>query len=97
MVTGQLTAAHRRMALQTLESQGLIPTELEDGGAAAAKTSFLAGRDGMPRIKGAELTEMTRQLATMITSDVTLIDALTVIHDQADRDEADVVGSCATW
>jgi general secretion pathway protein F len=87
LVTGELAAAHRRMALQTLEAQGLVPTELEEAGAVKASgIDRLLGGDRMPRIRAGELTELTRQLATMISSDVTLIDALTVIHDQAEQD-----------
>lgn len=87
---GVLVAPHRRMALQSLESKGLIPTELEEIGAEAAQ-SWLdrltsLGKPGQPKIKGPDLTEMTRQLATMINSDVTLIEALGVIRDQAEQD-----------
>jgi len=95
VVSGVLTAPHRRVALQSLESQGLIPTDLEEVGGRKARGSFFerlfAGRKG--RVKGADLTEMTRQLATMINSDVTLIEALGVIYEQAEQESVrEVVG-----
>lgn len=90
MVTGKLAALHRRSALQNLESQGLVPTDLEEVGARKLHASFMerllaGGRDHTPRLKVAQLTEMTRQLATMLNSDVTLIESLGVIYDQAEQ------------
>jgi len=91
IVAGSLTAPHRRMALQSLEAKGLTPTDLEEFAAGGAKGSFLdrllsVGKERVPRLKDAELTEMTRQLSTMINSDVILIDALGVIYDQAEQE-----------
>jgi len=95
VVDGKLSATHRRLALQSLESQGLVATDLQEASAAAAGGSFFdrlfGGAEAMPRIKGTELTELTRQLATMISSDVTLIDALTVIYEQAEQESTRTV------
>ncbi|MCX8036848.1 MAG: type II secretion system F family protein [Candidatus Sumerlaeia bacterium] len=90
-VTGTLVAPHRRMALQSLASKGLTATDLSEVDQARAGGSLLErllalGRDKAPRVKGTEVTEMTRQLATMINSDVTLIDALSVIYEQAESE-----------
>jgi len=96
VVTGVLAAPHRRIALQSLESKGLTPTDLREVEAAKSGGSFwerllASGGERTPRIKGAELTEMTRQLATMINSDVTLVDALTVVYDQAEQESVRAV------
>jgi len=96
MVTGTLVAPHRRVALQSLESKGLIPTDISEMIAAGTSQSFLErllakGSTRAPRIKGVELTELTRQMATMINSDVTLIDALGVIYDQAEQESIKAV------
>jgi len=95
-VTGTLMAPHRRVALQSLEAKGLTATELEEVAERALQRSFLErllarGTERVARMKGPELTEMTRQLATMINSDVTLVDALGVIHDQAEQESARAV------
>jgi len=89
-VSGVLAAPHRRIALQSLESKGLTPTDLREVAAGQARGSFLdrllaRGGEHVVRLKGPELTEMTRQLATMINSDVTLVDALSVVYDQAEQ------------
>jgi general secretion pathway protein F len=91
VVAGVLVAPHRRIALQSLEAKGLTPTDLHEVEAAQTGGSFLerllaSGRGRTPRLKGPELTEMTRQLATMINSDVTLVDALSVIYEQAEQE-----------
>jgi len=96
VTTGSLIAPHRRVALQSLEAKGLTATDLQEVGVVAPGASFferlLAGRtERVPRLKGAELTEMTRQLATMINSDVILIDALGVIYEQAEQESVRVV------
>lgn len=95
VITGTLAAPHRRVALQSIESKGLTPTDLEEVGQPTGRRSvfgrILGGQERLPRLKSAELTETTRQLATMLNSDVTLIEALGVIYDQAEQESVRAV------
>jgi len=91
LVDGTLVAPHRRMALQSLSAKGLVPTDLTETVPARAGGAFWArilsvGRNKVPRLKSTEVTELTRQLATMISSDVTLVDALGVIYEQSEQE-----------
>jgi len=74
---------------EQLSEQGLKIMELrEKKGALSADITFFQ------RIKAAELTVMTRQLATMITSGMTLLRAFYVLEDQLENKKLrDTVGA----
>jgi type IV pilus assembly protein PilC len=86
---GELKAASEELARELLAGQGLKPMELR-----AKKGALQADLNFFQRIKAAELTVMTRQLATMITSGMTLLRAFYVLEDQLENKKlAEVIGS----
>jgi len=73
---GQVKGTSKDAVTEELKAQGLKVMEL------AEKKSVLQADLSFGRIKPAELTIMTRQLATMITSGMTLLRAFYVLEDQ---------------
>jgi type IV pilus assembly protein PilC len=85
---GQVSGANKDAVTQELKSQGLKVMELTE------KQSFLKSDLSFGRVKAAELTVMTRQLATMITSGMTLLRAFYVLEDQLENKKLkDTVGA----
>jgi type IV pilus assembly protein PilC len=76
---GQVSGANKDAVTQELKAQGLKVMELTE------KQSFLKSDLSFGRVKAAELTVMTRQLATMITSGMTLLRAFYVLEDQLEN------------
>ena len=73
---GQVKGTSKDAVTEELKAQGLKVMEL------AEKKSVLQADLSFGRIKPAELTIMTRQLATMISSGMTLLRAFYVLEDQ---------------
>jgi type IV pilus assembly protein PilC len=76
---GQVSGASKDAVTQELKAQGLKVMELSE------KQSLLKSDLSFGRVKAAELTVMTRQLATMITSGMTLLRAFYVLEDQLEN------------
>src|SRR4051794_8208908 len=77
---GELKAASAAAAKAPLQEQGLKAMELRE------KKGALSGDITLfQRIKPAELTVMTRQLSTMISSGMTLLRAFYVLEDQLEN------------
>jgi type IV pilus assembly protein PilC len=76
---GQVKGASKDAVTQELRSQGLKVMEISE------KKSALQADLSFGRVKAAELTVMTRQLATMITSGMTLLRAFYVLEDQLEN------------
>ena len=76
---GQLKGASKDAVTEELRAQGLKVMELSE------KKSALQADISFGRVKAAELTVMTRQLATMITSGMTLLRAFYVLEDQLEN------------
>ncbi|HEY6886650.1 MAG TPA: type II secretion system F family protein [Solirubrobacter sp.] len=76
---GQVKGATKDAVTEELRSQGLKVMELSE------KKSALQADLSFGRVKAAELTVMTRQLATMITSGMTLLRAFYVLEDQLEN------------
>jgi type IV pilus assembly protein PilC len=76
---GQVKGTSKDAVTEELKAQGLKVMEL------AEKKSVLQADLSFGRIKPAELTVMTRQLATMITSGMTLLRAFYVLEDQLEN------------
>jgi type IV pilus assembly protein PilC len=86
---GELKAASRDAVTEQLQAQGLKVMELRE-----KKGALQADITLFKRVKAAELTVMTRQLATMITSGMTLLRAFYVLEDQIQNPMLrDTVGS----
>jgi type IV pilus assembly protein PilC len=86
--TGQVTGPSKDAVTETLRAQGLKVMQLNE------KKSVLQADLSFGRIKPTELTVMTRQLGTMITSGMTLLRAFYVLEDQLENKKLkEVVGS----
>src|SRR5918911_5639377 len=77
---GELDAESKQAVTQQLRSKGLIVLDIEEQKTGADIGDFL-GR--FKRVKAQELTIATRQLATMISSGMSLLRALYVLEEQA--------------
>ena len=86
---GELKGASKDAVTAQLQAQGLKIMEL-----AEKKSAFNADITLFQRVKATELTVMTRQLATMITSGMTLLRAFYVLEDQIENKKLkDTVGA----
>jgi type IV pilus assembly protein PilC len=77
---GELKASSKDAVKEQLQAQGLKAMEI-----AEKKSALKADITLLQRIKASELTVMTRQLATMITSGMTLLRAFYVLEDQLEN------------
>lgn len=77
--TGEVDAESKQAVGDQLKAKGLIVLDIEDK--AGSKEIRLPGSN---KVKAADLTVMTRQLATMITSGMTILRALYVLEAQTD-------------
>jgi type IV pilus assembly protein PilC len=85
---GQLKSTSKEDAAQQLRALGLKPMELKEKASGLNMEITL-----FQRIKAQELTVMTRQLATMISSGMTLLRAFYVLEEQIENKKlAEVVG-----
>lgn len=97
---GIIDADSPRAARAKLRGQGLFPTELREEARHKAtrtkKASTMLRSDVdvkkiFGRVKTIDLAVMTRQLATLLTSGIPMIEALTALVDQVDNDQLKVV------
>src|SRR5262249_54338385 len=77
---GEIAGASKAAVTELLRGQGLKVVSL-----AEKKNVFNADLTLLKRVKAAELTVMTRQLATMISSGMTLLRAFYVLEDQIEN------------
>ena len=78
---GVIDADSARHARSLLRERALVPLEVTPVGAAAAGTVALPGG----RLRSADLTLATRQLASLLAARLTLEQALGAVIEQADR------------
>jgi type IV pilus assembly protein PilC len=78
--TGQIAGASKEAVSEQLRTQGLKVIQL-----AEKKSGLNMELTLVKRVKAAELTIMTRQLATMISSGMTLLRAFYVLEDQIEN------------
>jgi type IV pilus assembly protein PilC len=85
-VEGTIQAQTRNEAVEVLRKQELIVLRVDEGG--KAKVTKLAAKSGFfrpgPRAKKSELVIFTRQLSTMISAGISLMEAIEVLADQAE-------------
>jgi type IV pilus assembly protein PilC len=80
---GEIDAESKQAVADQLKARNLIVTDISaKGGGLNANISF-----GPKRVKANELVIMTRQLATMISSGVTLLRTLYVLEDQTESEK----------
>ena len=80
---GEVDAETKQAVASQLRARGLIVTDIEEQQAANAG-DLLAGFKG---VKAAELTIATRQLATMISSGMSLLRTLYVLEEQTENEK----------
>jgi type IV pilus assembly protein PilC len=78
--TGEVDADNKQVVSDQLKARGLIVLDIS-----AKHASKEISLDFMKRIKPAELTIMTRQLATMISSGMTILRSLYVLEAQTEN------------
>ena len=81
---GELEGDDKQAVAAQLRSRGLIVLDIEEQ-KSAADVGDIIGR--FKRVKAAELTVMTRQLSTMVSSGMSLLRALYVLEEQAKSDK----------
>jgi type IV pilus assembly protein PilC len=74
---GEITGASKQAVTDELRARGLVVMDL-----AEKKTGLNADIAAFQRVKAAELTVMTRQLATMVSSGMTLLRCFYVLEEQ---------------
>jgi type IV pilus assembly protein PilC len=74
---GEITGASKQAVTDELRTRGLVVMDL-----AEKKTGLNADITAFQRVKAAELTVMTRQLATMVSSGMTLLRCFYVLEEQ---------------
>lgn len=81
---GTIEGDNARQVRQRLKEQGMIPVEVMEAKAKAAKSS--GGSVGFKRgIKTAELALITRQLSTLVQSGMPLEECLKAVSEQAEK------------
>lgn len=83
VVRGTTEAQSQAMVARMLREQGLIPTSIEAGGAAAKGSRKLLGKGG--KVKLDDLVIFTRQFSTMIRAGLPLIEVLNILAEQAEK------------
>jgi len=79
-VTGAIEAGSEAAVLESLRSRGLTALEVKSN----AKSVMNADLQFFQRIKAAELSVMTRQMATMVSSGLSLLQTLHVLEEQTE-------------
>jgi type IV pilus assembly protein PilC len=89
-ITGTITANDRAEAVNQLRGRELVILKVEEGGrAAAAMKKVSSGKGGglfavRPRASKSEIVIFTRQLSTMISAGISLLEAIEVLAEQAE-------------
>lgn len=87
LVTGRTEAPTQAMVVKILKDQGLTPTSIDTGTAAAARGKSKARKQKLKRGKAKieDLVLISRQLATMIRAGLPLIEVLNILGEQVER------------
>jgi general secretion pathway protein F len=87
---GVIEADSQKTARQKLKKQGLMVSDMKEKSATKPNTSnqvpFFGGR-----VSGREIAMMIRQLASLVKSNIPLVEALSAMVDQADNERLKVV------
>ena len=87
-VNGVVDAENERGARTKLRRQGVFPMSIAAEGSAKIKTGFNANVDVgkyLKRINTKDVAGMTRQLSTLVSANIPLVDALAALVDQVDN------------
>ena len=81
---GELEAADKQAITEQLRERGLIPLDIVENKTAVAEADLL---ERFKKIKARDITIMTRQLATMVASGMSLLRCFYVLEDQTENDK----------
>ncbi len=88
-LSGVLDADSRQDMLQKLKDKGLMPTSVNDSGAArkagGSGKAVVAGQVKAKRVKGEEMVLFTRSLATMVNSGLPLLQGIDIMVEQTEN------------
>jgi len=88
-LSGVLDADSRQDMLQILRDKGLIPTSVNDTGAArgagGSGKAVVAGQVKAKKVKGEEMVLFTRSLATMVNSGLPLLQGIDIMVEQTEN------------
>ncbi len=87
-VSGTVDGEHERAARQKLRRMGVFPTTLDVEGESKQKVGLgmqVNVSKYLQRVKPAEVALMTRQLSTLLASNIQLVDALNALLDQIEN------------
>lgn len=88
--SGIIDAENERAARVKLRKMGVYPTSMRLSGKGMGKLSFSSNIDinkYLQRIKTQDIAMMTRQLATLISSGIPLVDSLQALEDQIENEK----------
>jgi len=93
---GELEASSSAAVVKTLKDRGMMPLSVAEKKASALQKEIkIPGFGG--RIKQKEIAVLSRQLATMVNSGLTLIRSLSILEDQAENSALkEIVGKVRT-
>ena len=84
-VKGTRDADSEKALRAALKRDGILPAEIAEKGGAVDRRSVDFKRLLLQRVKKADIELITRQLATLTRSGISLVESLTAIIDQADK------------
>ncbi|GAB3466656.1 type II secretion system F family protein [Kineococcus endophyticus] len=83
LITGQLEASDVQAVVSRLKSQGMAPVSVKESSAGKGMQMEIS-LPGGNRVKLKDLALMSRQFATMVSSGLTLLKALSILADQTE-------------
>lgn len=85
--SGIVDAENVKAARAKLRRMNVFPTEVNEGGAGGGKSFAGSSKLGklFQRVKVQDISNMTRQLSTLMSANIPLVDSLTALVDQVDN------------
>jgi type IV pilus assembly protein PilC len=87
-LSGTMEAGNKQELLQKLRGGGLVPTSIDDGRSAAAKSgvrkAVVAGTTRGRKVKAEEMVLFTRSLATMVNAGLPLLQGIDIMIEQTE-------------
>jgi general secretion pathway protein F len=84
IIDGVIEAQSEKEAIEKISSQDILPLSIEPVESAAKTAPIFSGRLQQSRIKSAEVTIFSRQLASLLKSGVPILNALNIISEQSE-------------
>jgi type II secretory pathway component PulF len=85
VIEGTIEARSQDEAVEKLSQQGYLPLRIDQQEEKPAQAKIIVAKKGIGRIRGREITIMSRQLASLLKSGVSILDALSIIAEQSEN------------